>query len=43
MILVFHGNSGSVLDRLFYFKALVGLGYRVILLEYPGYGPAPAT
>jgi len=38
-VLVFHGNAGSALDRTFYIEPLQKLGYRVILLEYPGYGP----
>jgi pimeloyl-ACP methyl ester carboxylesterase len=37
--IVFHGNAGHVGHRAFYARALVPLGYRVILAEYPGYGP----
>ena len=37
-VLVFHGNAGSALDRKYYSDALEKLGYRVILVEYPGYG-----
>jgi pimeloyl-ACP methyl ester carboxylesterase len=37
-VLVFHGNAGSALDRKYYPDALEKLGYRVILVEYPGYG-----
>jgi pimeloyl-ACP methyl ester carboxylesterase len=37
--IVFHGNAGHVGDRAFYARALTPLGYRVILAEYPGYGP----
>jgi len=37
-VVVFHGNAGSAADRAFYVNALVPLGYRVILAEYPGYG-----
>jgi alpha-beta hydrolase superfamily lysophospholipase len=40
-IIVFHGNAGSALDRLYYVHALSRLGYRVILAEYPGYGSRP--
>lgn len=36
---VFHGNAGHAGHRTFYAKALTGLGLRVILAEYPGYGP----
>ena len=37
-IIVFHGNAGTAVDRIFYVKALTSLGYRVILAEYPCYG-----
>jgi len=37
-IVVFHGNAGSALDRLYYVRALEPLGYRVLLAEYPKYG-----
>jgi pimeloyl-ACP methyl ester carboxylesterase len=37
--MVFHGNAGHVGHRAFYAQALVPLGFRVILAEYPGYGP----
>jgi fermentation-respiration switch protein FrsA (DUF1100 family) len=37
--IVFHGNAGHAGDRAFYAHALVPLGVRVILAEYPGYGP----
>lgn len=37
-IVVFHGNAGSASDRDSYPAALVPLGYRVLLAEYPGYG-----
>ncbi|MDZ7591591.1 MAG: alpha/beta hydrolase [Rubrivivax sp.] len=37
--IVFHGNAGHVGHRAFYAQALVPLGVRVILAEYPGYGP----
>jgi alpha-beta hydrolase superfamily lysophospholipase len=36
--IVFHGNGGTAADRDFYAKALGGLGFRVILAEYPRYG-----
>jgi len=36
--IVFHGNGGTAADRVFYVQALAGLGYRVILAEYPRYG-----
>jgi pimeloyl-ACP methyl ester carboxylesterase len=37
-VVVFHGNGGTAADRTFYVRALGGLGYRVILAEYPAYG-----
>jgi len=37
--IVFHGNAGHAGHRAFYAHALVPLGLRVILAEYPGYGP----
>lgn len=37
-IVVFHGNAGSAIDRIYYSQALERLGYRIILAEYPGYG-----
>ncbi|MBI1733135.1 MAG: alpha/beta hydrolase [Gammaproteobacteria bacterium] len=40
-ILVFHGNGGLALHRKHYADALVPLGYRVLLVEYPVYGARP--
>jgi len=37
--IVFHGNAGHAGHRAFYAHALLPLGLRVILAEYPGYGP----
>jgi pimeloyl-ACP methyl ester carboxylesterase len=37
--IVFHGNAGHAGHRGYYAQALVPLGLRVILAEYPGYGP----
>ena len=37
--IVFHGNAGHAGHRSFYADALTPLGWRVILAEYPGYGP----
>ena len=37
--IVFHGNAGHAGHRAYYAQALVPLGFRVILAEYPGYGP----
>ncbi len=37
--IVFHGNAGHVGHRAHYAQALTPLGWRVILAEYPGYGP----
>ncbi|CAB3787856.1 hypothetical protein LMG28614_02593 [Paraburkholderia ultramafica] len=38
-VIVFHGNAGHAGHRAFYAAALTRLGLRVILAEYPGYGP----
>jgi len=37
--IVFHGNAGHAGHRDFYATMLTRLGLRVILAEYPGYGP----
>lgn len=37
--IIFHGNAGHAGHRAFYCKMLTSLGWRVILAEYPGYGP----
>ncbi|MDD1622006.1 MAG: alpha/beta hydrolase [Methylococcaceae bacterium] len=42
-VLVFHGNAGSALHRTYFIDALQGLGYRVIVAEYPGYGERGGT
>jgi pimeloyl-ACP methyl ester carboxylesterase len=36
--LVFHGNAGWAGDRLYYLTPFLARGYRVVLVEYPGYG-----
>ena len=41
--IVFHGNAGHAGHRSFYAAALIRLGLRVILAEYPGYGPRDGT
>lgn len=38
-VLVFHGNAGHAGHRGYYATALTRLGLRVILAEYPAYGP----
>ncbi|XQU71188.1 Serine aminopeptidase S33 domain-containing protein [Cupriavidus sp. H18C1] len=38
-VIVFHGNAGHAGHRKVYADALVQHGVRVILAEYPGYGP----
>jgi pimeloyl-ACP methyl ester carboxylesterase len=38
-VIVWHGNAGHAGHRGFYAQALAPLGVRVILAEYPGYGP----
>jgi fermentation-respiration switch protein FrsA (DUF1100 family) len=42
-IIAFHGNAGTAAQRSFYAEALVPLGYRVLLAEYPGYGGRPGA
>ena len=37
--IVFHGNAGHAGHRAYYAAVLTTLGFRVILAEYPGYGP----
>ena len=37
--IVFHGNAGHAGHRAYYAAVLTTLGLRVILAEYPGYGP----
>lgn len=37
--IVFHGNAGHAGHRSYYAQQLGALGLRVILAEYPGYGP----
>jgi alpha-beta hydrolase superfamily lysophospholipase len=39
---LFHGNAGHAGHRTFY-ASLSRFGVRVILAEYPGYGPRPGT
>lgn len=36
---VFHGNAGHAGHRSYYIDPLTRLGLRVVLAEYPGYGP----
>jgi uncharacterized protein len=37
-VVVFHGNAGAAQDRSAFGHALSKRGFRVVLLEYPGYG-----
>ena len=39
--IIFHGNAGHAGHRQFYVGVLTRLGLRVILAEYPAYGPRP--
>jgi alpha-beta hydrolase superfamily lysophospholipase len=39
--LAWHGNAGSALNRTYFPEALERRGYRVILMEYPGYCGRP--
>ena len=40
-VLIWHGNGGAAQHRSFYLQPLQALGYRVVLLEYPGYAARP--
>ena len=40
-VLIWHGNAGSAIHRAHYVPALQRLGFRVVLIEYPGYGARP--
>lgn len=42
-LLLFHGNAGHAGHRADYATLLAGLGLRVLLAEYPGYGSRPGT
>ncbi|MBK9521635.1 MAG: alpha/beta hydrolase [Rhodocyclaceae bacterium] len=41
--IVFHGNAGLANHRRYYADVLTAQGLRVILAEYPGYGPRVGT
>lgn len=41
--IVFHGNAGHAGYRDYYVRALLPIGLRVVLAEYPGYGPRAGT
>jgi len=41
--IVFHGNAGHAAHRRHYADVLTAQGLRVILAEYPGYGPRDGT
>ncbi len=41
LVVAFHGNAGGASDRTYYVNALVPLGYRIVIAEYPGYGGRP--
>jgi alpha-beta hydrolase superfamily lysophospholipase len=43
IVVLFHGNAGTAVDRAFYGEALATLGYRVLLAEYPRYGGRKGT
>lgn len=37
-VVYFHGNAGTVADRSYAWQPVKELGYRVVLVEYPGFG-----
>jgi alpha-beta hydrolase superfamily lysophospholipase len=41
LVVAFHGNAGGAVHRTYYVHALVPLGYRVVVAEYPRYGGRP--
>jgi pimeloyl-ACP methyl ester carboxylesterase len=43
VVMIFHGNAGSALDRSYYVAGIQRLDYRVVLFEYPGYGARSGT
>lgn len=38
LAVLYHGNAGTACDRVVYVRSLTSRGYRVLLVEYPGYG-----
>lgn len=42
-VLVFHGNAGRAIERTDYVDALSSRGFKVVLVEYPGYGGRPGS
>jgi hypothetical protein len=42
-VVILHGNAGHAGQRGYYAQVLTGLGFRVILAEYPAYGPRPGA
>lgn len=38
-----HGNAGTVADLTYAWQPIVALGYRVALVEYPGFGARPGA
>lgn len=42
LILFFHGNAGSIVDRAFKARALIDAGFGLLLVEYRGFGGNPA-
>jgi len=39
----FHGNAGNALTRRIFAPPFLGRGFRLVLAEYPGYGPRPGS
>jgi fermentation-respiration switch protein FrsA (DUF1100 family) len=42
-LLYFHGNAGSLYDRLDLLELLVGSGFNVLMMDYRGYGKSEGT
>ncbi len=43
VIVLFHGNAGSIANRAFKARAWIDTGYGVLLVEYRGYGGNPGS
>ncbi len=41
LVVLFHGNAGRALERHYFLPPLLAQGFRVLLVEYPGYGGRP--
>ncbi|MBX3666071.1 MAG: alpha/beta hydrolase [Burkholderiales bacterium] len=42
-VLLFHGNAGSIADRILYLPHFAAMGYGVLLVDYRGYGKSSGS